>query len=165
LICASQVAGVATATAPRCSPRSVSPNARAKVTRPGPKTRLSADLGIRISIDDFGSGYTSLAYLRTLPIDALKIDRILITDLIDDKGLAVTKSIIDLGHALGLSVLAEGVETEVAWRQLELLGCDEIQGYLFARPMPAGHIEGWIRSHQDANQHLGEPPVIIPLLQ
>jgi EAL domain-containing protein (putative c-di-GMP-specific phosphodiesterase class I) len=128
--------------------------------------RQLRDLGIRISIDDFGSGYTSLAYLRTLPIDALKIDRILITDLtIDDKGLAVTKSIIDLGHALGLSVLAEGVETEEAWRQLELLGCDEIQGYLFARPMPAGHIEGWIRSHQNANEHLGVPAVISPLLR
>ena len=112
-------------------------------------------LGIRISIDDFGSGYTSLAYLRALPIDALKIDRILITDLtIDDKGLAVTKSIIDLGHSLGLSVLAEGVETGEAWRQLELLGCDEIQGYLFARPMPGEHIEGWITSHQHENEHV-----------
>ncbi|MEY2524443.1 MAG: hypothetical protein QOJ66_3008 [Ilumatobacteraceae bacterium] len=128
--------------------------------------RQLRDLGVRISIDDFGSGYTSLAYLRTLPVDALKIDRILITDLnIDDKGLAVTKSIIDLGHALGLSVLAEGVETEVAWRQLELLGCDEIQGYLFARPMPAGHIEVWIRSHQAANEHVDEPVVVSPLLQ
>ncbi len=77
----------------------------------------------------------------------------------------MTKSIIDLGHALGLSVLAEGVETEEAWRQLELLGCDEIQGYLFARPMPAGHIEGWIRSHQNANEHLGVPAVISPLVR
>ena len=61
-------------------------------------------------------------------------------------------------------MLAEGVETEVTWRQLTP-GIDETEGYLFARPMPAGHIEGWIRSHQDANQHVGEPPVIIPLLQ
>ena len=115
-------------------------------------------LGVRIAIDDFGSGYTSLAYLRTLPVDALKIDRILITDLtIDDKGLAVTKSIIDLGHSLGLSVLAEGVETAAAWRQLELLGCDEIQGYLFARPMPAGQIEGWITSHRHANESVEVP--------
>jgi diguanylate cyclase (GGDEF)-like protein len=120
-------------------------------------------LGIRISIDDFGSGYTSLAYLRTLPIDALKIDRILITDMtIDDKGLAVTKSIIDLGHSLGLSVLAEGVETEAEWRQLELLGCDEIQGYLFARPVPAEHIEGWITAHQHANEHVAEPAATSP---
>lgn len=110
-------------------------------------------LGIVISIDDFGSGYTSLAYLRMLPIDALKIDRILITDLtIDDKGLAVTKSIIDLGHSLGLSVLAEGVETESEWKQLKLLGCDEIQGYLFARPMPREQIEGWITAHQHKNE-------------
>jgi diguanylate cyclase len=108
-------------------------------------------LGIRTSIDDFGSGYTSLAYLRTLPVDALKIDRIFITDLtIDDNGLAVTQSIIDLGHRLGLSVLAEGVETAEAWRQLELLGCDEIQGYLLARPMPAERVEGWVTSHRHA---------------
>jgi diguanylate cyclase len=111
-------------------------------------------MGIRTSIDDFGSGYTSLAYLRTLPVDALKIDRIFITDLMaDDKGLAVTQSIIDLGHRLGLSVLAEGVETVDVWRQLGLLGCDEIQGYLLSPPMHAEHVEGWItaHTHQTAN--------------
>ncbi|MEY2582735.1 MAG: hypothetical protein QOE09_2584 [Ilumatobacteraceae bacterium] len=108
-------------------------------------------LGIRTSIDDFGSGYTSLAYLRRLPVDALKIDRIFITDLtVDDNGLAVTQSIIELGHRLGLSVLAEGVETAEARRHLELLDCDEIQGYLLARPMPEERIEGWVTSHRDA---------------
>ena len=110
-------------------------------------------IGIPISIDDFGSGYTSLGYLKTLPIDALKIDRSLISDLTaDDKGLAVTQSIIDLGHRLGLTVLAEGVETEETWRLLESLGCDEGQGYLLARPMPAEHIEGWITSHQHSRE-------------
>lgn len=116
-------------------------------------------LGIRTSIDDFGSGYTSLAYLRTLPVDALNIDRIFITDLMaDDKGLAVTQSIIELGHRLGLSVLAEGVETADARRQLEELGCDEIQGYLLARPMPAEHLEGWITSYRHAVEHSLAPP-------
>jgi EAL domain-containing protein (putative c-di-GMP-specific phosphodiesterase class I) len=106
-------------------------------------------IGIRVSIDDFGSGYTSLAYLKTLPVDSLKIDRVFITELTeDDRGLAVTKSIIDLGHRLGLSVLAEGVETDEVWSQLERLGCDELQGYRLARPMPAEQIEGWITAHR-----------------
>ena len=86
-------------------------------------------MGIRTSIDDFGSGFTSLAYLRTLPVDALKIDRIFIVDLLaDDKVRAITQSIIELGHRLGLAVLAEGVETTDVLHELEVLGCDEIQG-------------------------------------
>ncbi|MCU1504758.1 MAG: Diguanylate cyclase/phosphodiesterase [Ilumatobacteraceae bacterium] len=112
-------------------------------------------VGIRISIDDFGSGYTSLAYLKTLPVDTLKIDRIFITDLVaDDRGIAVTQSIIDLGHRLGLTVLAEGVETTQTWNQLAALGCDEIQGYLLAHPMPAEHIEGWITTYEHARTDL-----------
>jgi diguanylate cyclase (GGDEF)-like protein len=115
-------------------------------------------LGVRTSIDDFGSGYTSLAYLRTLPVDALKIDRVFICDLVnDDRGIAVTRSIIDLGHRLGLSVLAEGVETAETWRELELLHCDEVQGFLLARPMPAEQIEGWITTHDHAVTPLSSP--------
>jgi diguanylate cyclase (GGDEF)-like protein len=120
-------------------------------------------MGIRTSIDDFGSGYTSLAYLRALPVHALKIDRLLITDVMtDDSGMAVTQSIIDLGHRLGFSVLAEGVETEEAWHQLDLLGCDELQGYVLARPMPAAQIEGWITTHQHAlgPTHVRSHPIV-----
>lgn len=121
------------------------PDASANVLR-----QLRAQ-GVRTSIDDFGSGYTSLAHLTNLPVDALKIDRIFISDLTtDDRGSAVVKSIIDLGHRLGLSVLAEGVENAETWRQLELLECDELQGYLLARPMRAEHIEDWITAHERA---------------
>jgi diguanylate cyclase len=111
-------------------------------------------MGIRLSIDDFGSGYTSLSYLKTLPVNTLKIDRSFITDLaVDDQDRAVTQSVIDLGHRLGLSVLAEGIETEETWNQLRGLGCDEGQGFLLARPMPAEQIEGWISAHQDTPEH------------
>ena len=99
--------------------------------------RLSA-LGVGISIDDFGTGYTSLSYLARLELDQIKIDRSFVSTMDSNSGdAAIVRSIISLGHDLGLEVVAEGVETAVIWDQLALLGCDVVQGYFFSRPLPA----------------------------
>jgi len=93
--------------------------------------------GVRISIDDFGTGYSSLAYLRTLPIDELKIDRSFIAPLADEgSAAAIVDSIVTLGHALGLSVVAEGIETPEQLARLRQLGCDVGQGFHLGRPEP-----------------------------
>jgi PAS domain S-box-containing protein/diguanylate cyclase (GGDEF)-like protein len=97
--------------------------------------------GITVAVDDFGTGYCSLAYIAKLPVNALKIDRSFIVGMTDGpEGLAIVSSIIALAHALRLKVVAEGVETEEQARLLHLLRCDEAQGYLFSRPVPAADI-------------------------
>jgi diguanylate cyclase (GGDEF)-like protein len=104
-------------------------------------------LGVRISLDDFGTGYSSLAYLRTLPLDELKIDRSFVNAMADDaSATAIVGSIVGLGHALGLSVVAEGVETPSQLSALRDLGCDLAQGYYLARPAPAPAILPLLRS-------------------
>lgn len=103
-----------------------------------------ADIGVGLSIDDFGTGYSSLAYLRKMPADQIKIDRSFVSDLGHDAdALAVVDAVIKLAHALGLIVVAEGVETEAQREALVSLGCDELQGYLFAKPMPAQELTLW----------------------
>ena len=100
------------------------------------------DMGITIAIDDFGTGFSSLSYLARLPVDTLKIDRSFIMNLSSGpQGLALVSTIINLGHSLGLKVVAEGVETEDQSRMLALLGCDEIQGYLLSKPVAASVFE------------------------
>jgi diguanylate cyclase (GGDEF)-like protein/PAS domain S-box-containing protein len=98
-----------------------------------------AGLGVRVAIDDFGTGYSSITSLKALPIGALKIDRSLVARLdLDPDGDAVAAAVVGLGRALGLTVIAEGVETPRQLARLDQLGCDLAQGYLFARPEPGG---------------------------
>jgi len=105
-------------------------------------------LGVRVAIDDFGTGFSSLSYLSKLPVDTLKIDRSFVIEMaVSREGLALVSTIINLAHALKLCVVAEGVETEEQARLLRLLNCDEAQGYLFSRPLPAAVFEAtYIRS-------------------
>jgi EAL domain-containing protein (putative c-di-GMP-specific phosphodiesterase class I) len=101
--------------------------------------------GVRISIDDFGSGQTSLGYLSTLPISELKIDRSFIADMHEDGDhAAIVRSIVELGHNLAFNVVGEGVETEDTLESLAATGCDLVQGYLFARPMPIEQLVAWL---------------------
>jgi len=96
------------------------------------------DRGIGLALDDFGTGYASLGMLRRLPLTAMKIDRSLVRDLPDDReDVAIARAAVQTGHAMGLRVVAEGVETSAQRDFLAAIGCDEGQGYLFARPMPA----------------------------
>jgi diguanylate cyclase (GGDEF)-like protein len=102
--------------------------------------------GVRVAVDDFGTGYSSLSYLRTLPVDSLKIDRSFVRGIAESAGdAALTAAIVSMGHALRLRVVAEGVETDGQRALLERWGCDELQGYLFAHPMPAAALEAWWR--------------------
>jgi diguanylate cyclase (GGDEF)-like protein len=102
-------------------------------------------LGVRIAVDDFGTGYSSLAYLRRLPVDELKIDKSFVFGLASDLGdLAVVRAIIDLGHSLGLVVVAEGVEQDATRDQLVEMGCDVAQGFLISRPLEADRFDAWL---------------------
>ena len=99
-------------------------------------------LGVSLALDDFGTGFSSLNYLQKFPFDRLKIDRAFVASLGTSGNTgAIIQSIVTLGHALGMKVLAEGVETDEQRVLLRLAGCDEMQGYLFARPGPAAEID------------------------
>jgi diguanylate cyclase (GGDEF)-like protein/PAS domain S-box-containing protein len=100
-------------------------------------------LGVGIAIDDFGTGFSSLSYLARLPVHTLKIDRSFVIDMtLSSEGLALVSTIINLGHSLKLNVVAEGVETEEQSRLLRVLNCNEMQGYLFSKPLPREIFEG-----------------------
>ena len=102
-------------------------------------------MDVSLSIDDFGTGYSSLAYLRQLPVDAIKIDQSFVRGLVSDAGCAaIVRSTIDLAHNLNLNVIAEGVEDEPTFEALNQLGCDVAQGFCIGRPMPAAEFQGWL---------------------
>jgi EAL domain-containing protein (putative c-di-GMP-specific phosphodiesterase class I) len=101
-------------------------------------------LGVKLSLDDFGTGYSSLSYLNRFPLDRLKIDRAFVRDMLDAPAdLAVIKAIIELGHELGLRVVAEGVENEDEANTLRSIGCDELQGFLYSPAISAEELETW----------------------
>ena len=102
-------------------------------------------LGVCISIDDFGVGYSSLSYLKRLPADVLKIDKSFVAGIgIDEEDTAIIRMIIDLAHTLGMEVVAEGVESEGQAEQLKEMGCDLGQGYHFTKPLPPEAVEEFL---------------------
>ena len=104
-------------------------------------------LGTSLAIDDFGTGYSSLAYLRSLPVRELKLDRSFVSRMATDPNdHAIVVATIDLGHTLGLRVVAEGVEDKATLRELTSRGCDLVQGYLFARPLPVRELQAWLEA-------------------
>src|SRR5262249_41622964 len=116
--------------------------------------------GFMIAMDDFGTGYSSLSYLRTLPIQILKLDRSFLKDVEHDRrSRALVEAIISMAHGLDIRVIAEGIESAGQARLLRTLGCDEGQGYLFARPMSAEQLEEFA-AHQVPNRQ--DPRVVTP---
>lgn len=104
-------------------------------------------LGVRIAVDDYGTGYSSLAYLRELAVDELKLDKSFVIPMLTDAGAAaIVQSTVELAHALGLRMVAEGVESEAHLRELARLGCDVAQGYHISRPAPAEQLGAWLTS-------------------
>ncbi|WP_400159766.1 putative bifunctional diguanylate cyclase/phosphodiesterase [Arthrobacter sp. BPSS-3] len=104
-------------------------------------------MGVKIAVDDFGKGFSSLSYLRELPLDELKLDKSFIFTMLDDaRATALVVSTIDLAHSLGFEMTAEGVESEEVYRALADFGCDLAQGYFISRPVPAGELTAWLAS-------------------
>ena len=112
--------------------------------------------GVRIAVDDFGTGYSSLSYLKRFPLTRLKIDQSFVRELTTNRDdQAIASAIINLGHSLGLVVIAEGVETDAQLQILRSLGCNEAQGYLFAKPMGADEMAEYLRAFKDRDASVG----------
>jgi EAL domain-containing protein (putative c-di-GMP-specific phosphodiesterase class I) len=106
-------------------------------------------IGVAIALDDFGTGYSSMQHLRRLPLSEVKVDRSFVLGMADDPDdAAIVRSMIELAGALGLRVVAEGVEDERTWRLLHAAGCDVAQGWFFARPMPADELTAWLARYR-----------------
>lgn len=122
------------------------------------------NLGVRVAIDDFGTGYSSLGYLKDLPVDEVKIDKVFVLGMGSGdhftalKNAALVQSIVVMAHALGLGVVAEGVETEEANRRLAALSCDTVQGYYLSRPLPPTELERW------AHAQLSSTGALVPTM-
>lgn len=106
-------------------------------------------MGVHIAIDDFGTGYSSLTYLKSLPLDVLKIDQGFVRDMLTDSSdAAIIEAIVRMGQALGLALIAEGVELEEQSNKLLALGCSVMQGFLYSRPMPFQGLCEYLQAHR-----------------
>ena len=124
--------------------------------------RLSS-IGLRLSVDDFGTGYSSLANLKRLPVDGIKIDKSFVIDMPHDPSdAAIVRSTIDLAHNLGLTVVAEGVESHEAWQRLAELGCDLAQGFHISRPLPADALTRLLAERRRNARGAGSRAVPVP---
>ena len=120
-----------------------------------------AHAGISVSVDDFGTGYSSLTHLRQLPLREVKVDKSFVINMTTDPGdAAIVRSVIDLARNLGLEVVAEGVETAEAWDTLTTWGCDRVQGYYLAKPLPPEEMTAWLmdRPAAGASQFIAGRP-------
>jgi diguanylate cyclase (GGDEF)-like protein len=118
--------------------------------RPMPTLRKLHELGVRLAVDDFGTGYSSLSHLRRMPVDEVKIDRAFVQGMATDPGdLAIVKAVVDLSRHFGLTVVAEGVESELTLTLLEEIGCDIGQGFLFSRPLSYDRLEAWFAAQTE----------------
>ncbi len=114
-----------------------------------------AQVGVCVAIDDFGTGHSSLAYLKRFKVDTLKIDRSFVRDVPHDAdNCAIATAVAALAHSMKLSVVCEGVENIEQVEYMRTLGCDAIQGYLLARPMPADSLAGWLRRYRAGDEAL-----------
>ncbi|MGZ4518751.1 MAG: EAL domain-containing protein, partial [Mycobacteriaceae bacterium] len=124
-------------------------------------TKVMAELkqlGVRLALDDFGTGYSSLSYLRQYPFDILKIDQIFLATMgRDPAAAAIVAAIANLAHALGLSVIAEGVETQEQRREIIALGCEFAQGFLYSTPIPARELASLLQSSSEGELYLLPP--------
>ena len=117
------------------------------------------EMGVQLSIDDFGTGYSSLALLQQLDVDELKVDRGFVQGMeTSPHDQRLVRSVVELAHSIGLSVVAEGVETGAVAARLAALGCERLQGYLFGRPMPAEDLEGLLRLQAGKTHDAGARP-------
>lgn len=103
------------------------------------------DLGVTFLIDDFGTGHSGLSYLQRRPVDGIKIDQSFVRPMASADSEVIVRSTIELGHNLGLKVVAEGVENHEIWERLACLGCDSAQGYLISKPIPVERLQEWER--------------------
>jgi len=116
-------------------------------------TQLKA-CGVHLAIDDFGTGYSSLAHLKRLPVDEIKIDKSFVMSMTeDDDDAVIVRSTIELGHNMGLSVVAEGVESGRALDMLKQFHCDMAQGFLISRPLPPDELEQWLWDRCEQSPH------------
>jgi EAL domain-containing protein (putative c-di-GMP-specific phosphodiesterase class I) len=119
-------------------------------------------LGLRLAVDDYGTGYSSLAYLQELAVDELKLDKSFVMRMTEDAGAAaIVRTTVDLAHSLGLTMVAEGVENQAALAELARLGCDLAQGYHISKPLPAEQLTSWLQTRtQQPPAHPDVAPVI-----
>ena len=128
-------------------------------------------IGVAIALDDFGTGYSSMQHLRRLPLAEVKVDRSFVLGMATDADdAAIVRSMIELAGALGLRVVAEGVEDERTWRLLHAAGCDVAQGWFYARPMPAEELVAWLARYrplvpgpvqESPGRHRSKPPITV----